>query len=181
MLRIEIPINPEGWDEKRQEFVKPKTRILQLEHSLVSLSKWESKWCKPFFSNEEKSYEEVLDYIKCMTITQNVDPEVYNHLTESNITDINNYINAPMTATTFTNNKGHGNNREIITSELVYYWMIALNIPVEFQKWHINRLLTLIRVCEIKNSPQKKMSKNEIMSRNAALNEARRKKLNSRG
>lgn len=181
MLRIEIPINPEGWDEKRQEFVKPKTQILQLEHSLVSLSKWESKWCKPFFSNEEKSYEEVLDYIKCMTITQNVDPEVYNHLTESNITDINNYINAPMTATTFTNNKGHGNNREIITSELVYYWMIALNIPVEFQKWHINRLLTLIRVCEIKNSPQKKMSKNEIMSRNAALNEARRKKLNSRG
>ena len=181
MLRIEIPINPEGWDEKKQEFVKPKTQILQLEHSLVSLSKWESKWCKPFFSNEEKSYEEVLDYIKCMTITQNVDPEVYNHLTESNITDINNYINAPMTATTFTNNKGHGNNREIITSELVYYWMIALNIPVEFQKWHINRLLTLIRVCEIKNSPQKKMSKNEIMSRNAALNEARRKKLNSRG
>ena len=181
MLRIEIPINPEGWDEKRQEFVKPKTQILQLEHSLVSLSKWESKWCKPFFSNEEKSYEEVLDYIKCMTITQNVEPEVYNHLTESNITDINNYINAPMTATTFTNNKGHGNNREIITSELVYYWMIALNIPVEFQKWHINRLLTLIRVCEIKNSPQKKMSKNEIMSRNAALNEARRKKLNSRG
>ena len=181
MLRIEIPINPEGWDEKKQEFVKPKTQILQLEHSLVSLSKWESKWCKPFFSNEEKSYEEVLDYIKCMTITQNVDPEVYNHLTESNITDINNYINAPMTATTFTNVKGHGNNREIITSELVYYWMIALNIPVEFQKWHINRLLTLIRVCEIKNSPQKKMSKNEIMSRNAALNEARRKKLNSRG
>ena len=181
MLRIEIPINPEGWDEKRQEFVKPKTQILQLEHCLVSLSKWESKWCKPFFSNEEKSYEEVLDYIKCMTITQNVDPEVYNHLTESNITDINNYINAPMTATTFTNDKGHGNNREIITSELVYYWMIALNIPVEFQKWHINRLLTLIRVCEIKNSPQKKMSKNEIMSRNAALNEARRKKLNSRG
>lgn len=181
MLRIEIPINPEGWDEKRQEFVKPKTQILQLEHSLVSLSKWESKWCKPFFSNEEKSYEEVLDYIKCMTITQNVDPEVYNHLTESNITDINNYINAPMTATTFTNDKGYGNNREIITSELVYYWMIALNIPVEFQKWHINRLLTLIRVCEIKNSPQKKMSKNEIMSRNAALNEARRKKLNSRG
>ena len=181
MLRIEIPINPEGWDEKRQEFVKPKTQILQLEHSLVSLSKWESKWCKPFFSNEEKSYEEVLDYIKCMTITQNVDPEVYNHLTESNITDINNYINAPMTATTFTNDKGHGNNREIITSELVYYWMIALNIPVEFQKWHINRLLTLIRVCEIKNSPQKKMSKNEIMSRNAALNESRRKKLNSRG
>ena len=181
MLRIEIPINPEGWDEKRQEFVKPKTQILQLEHSLVSLSKWESKWCKPFFSNEEKSYEEVLDYIKCMTITQNVDPEVYNHLTESNITDINNYINAPMTATTFTNDKGHGNNREIITSELVYYWMIALNVPVEFQKWHINRLLTLIRVCEIKNSPQKKMRKDEIMSRNAGLNEARREELNARG
>lgn len=181
MLRIKIPLNSEGWDEKKQEFVEPRTQVIQLEHSLVSLSKWESKWCKPFFSNEDKTYEEVLDYIKCMTITQNVDPEVYEHLTESNITEINNYINAPMTATTFSNDRGNGGSREIITSELVYYWMISLNIPVEFQKWHINRLLTLIRVCEIKNSPQKKMSKNEIMSRNAALNEARRKKLNTRG
>lgn len=180
MLRIEIPISPEGWDEKKEEFVIPKTQVLQLEHSLVSLSKWESKWCKPFFSNEEKTYEEVLDYIKCMTLTQNVKSETYEHLTDKNVIDINNYINSPMTATTFSNKVG-GNNREVITSELIYYWMIKLNIPVEFQKWHINRLLTLIRVCEIKETPPKKMSRGEIMSRNAALNEARRKKLNTRG
>jgi len=181
MLRIEIPISPEGWDEKKQEFVIPRTQVLQLEHSLVSLSKWESKWCKPFFSNDEKTYEEVLDYIKCMTLTQNVKEEVYDYLNDTNVTEINKYINAPMTATTFSNSNNGGRSREIITSELIYYWMIKLNIPVEFQKWHINRLLTLIRVCEIKETPAKKMSRGELMRRNASLNEARRKALNSRG
>lgn len=181
MLRIEIPITPEGWDEEKQEFVEPKTVSLQLEHSLVSLSKWESKWCKPFFSSGEKTVEETLDYIKCMTLTQNVNPDVYNHLTESNIREINSYIEAPMTATTFYNDPNKGKSREIITAELVYYWMIALNIPFECRKWHINQLLTLIRVCENKNAPAKKMSKNEIIRRNAALNEARKKQLNTRG
>ena len=181
MLRIEIPLTPEGWDEEKQEFVEPKTQALQLEHSLVSLSKWESKWCKPFFSTTDKTFEEVLDYIKCMTLTQNVKPEVYDHLSENNILQINEYINAPMTATTFNERSEKGRNKEIITSELIYYWMIKLNIPVEFQKWHINRLLTLIRVCEIKETPPKKMSQAEIMRRNAALNAARRQQLNTRG
>ena len=181
MLSIEIPISPEGWDEKKQEFVTPKTKVLQLEHSLVSLSKWESKTEKAFFSNEEKTFDEVLDYIKCMTLTQNVKPEVYKHLTEKNVADINEYINAKMTATTFSKTNAKGGSREVITSELIYYWMIKLNIPVEFQKWHINRLLTLIRVFEIKDTPPKKMSQREIMSRNSALNEARKKKLHTRG
>lgn len=181
MLRIEIPISPEGWDEENEEFVESKVQTLQLEHSLVSLSKWESKWCKPFFSTDDKTYEEVLDYIKCMTLTQNVKPEVYNYLTEKNITEITDYINAPMTATTFNETSTKGRGRDIITSELIYYWMIAFNIPVEFQKWHINRLLTLIRVCEIKNSPGKKMSSKEITSQYAALNAARKKKLNTKG
>lgn len=181
MLRIEIPLTQECWDEEKQEFVDSKTQTLQLEHSLVSLSKWESKWCKPFFSTNDKTYEEVLDYIKCMTLTQNVKPEAYNYLTEKNITEINNYINAPMTATTFNETSTKGRGRDIITSELIYYWMIAFNIPVEFQKWHINRLLTLIRVCEIKNSPGKKMSSKEITSQYAALNAARKKKLNTKG
>ena len=181
MLRIEIPLTPEGWDEEKQEFVEPKTQALQLEHSLVSLSKWESKWCKPFFSTTDKTFEEVLDYIKCMTLTQNVKPEAYDHLSENNILQINEYINAPMTATTFNERLEKGRSKEIITSELIYYWMIKLNIPVEFQKWHINRLLTLIRVCEIKETPPKKMSQAEIMRRNAALNAARRQQLNSRG
>jgi hypothetical protein len=181
MLQIKVVLSPEGWDEKRQEFVDPKTQILQLEHSLVSLSKWESKWCKPFISKTEKTAEEILDYIKCMTITQNVKPEVYDHLTRANIDEINNYIEAPMTATTFLEDKNTKHSREIITSELIYYWMIALQIPPEYQKWHLNRLLTLIRVCNVKNAPPKKMSKREIMSRNAQLNAARRKQLNSKG
>ena len=181
MLRITVPISPEGWDEVKGEFVDPKTRTLQLEHSLVSLSKWESKWCKPFLSSNEKTAEETLDYIKCMTLTQNVDPDVYNHLTAKNIEEINQYIYAPMTATTFSEDKKGKGSREVVTSELVYYWMIALNIPFECQKWHLNRLLTLIRVCNIKNTPPKKMSKRDIMSRNAALNEARRKRLNTTG
>ena len=181
MLRIEIPISPEGWDAEKEEFVESKVQTLQLEHSLVSLSKWESKWCKPFFSTDDKTYEEVLDYIKCMTLTQNVKPEVYNYLTEKNITEITDYINAPMTATTFNETSTKGRGRDIITSELIYYWMTVFNIPVEFQKWHINRLLTLIRVCEIKNSPGKKMSSKEITSQYAALNAARKKKLNTKG
>lgn len=180
MLEITIPAN-ELYDESTDTFIPVKEQTLRLEHSLISLSKWESKWNKVFMSKEEKSYEETIDYIKCMTLTPNVDPIVYNCLTNENMRQINQYIEAPMTATTFTEDKTSKNSREIVTSELVYYWMIALNIPFECQKWHLNRLLTLIRVCNIKNQPPKKMSKNEIMSRNARLNAERKKRLNTKG
>lgn len=180
MLQILIPIADEQWDEKKQEFINAKEQTLCLEHSLVSLSKWESKWCKPFLSSE-KTDEEIMDYIKFMTLNKNVDPDVYYRLTAKNIDQIVEYINAPMTATTFSKNSNEKKSREIVTSELIYYWMIAFNIPFECQKWHINRLTTLIRVCEIKNSSPKKHSTREIMSRNAALNAARRKQLNTKG
>lgn len=180
MLRITIP-DVELWDEEKEEFVFRKGQTLQLEHSLVSLAKWESKWCKSFLSKKDKTYEETLDYIKCMTLTQNVDPDVYKNLTPSNIDQVNKYIEAPMTATFFSEDKTNGVNREIVTAELIYYWMIALNIPFECQKWHLNRLLTLIKVCNIKNSPPKRMSRREIMNRNTALNAARRKQRNSNG
>ena len=181
MLTIDVPISPEGWDDEKQEFVEPKTQTLQLEHSLVSLSKWESKWHKPFYSKKELTAEELLDYIRCMTLTKNADPDVYNHLTEKNVKKIKDYIDDPMTATTFSKDgKGPGNG-EIVTSELIYYWMIASNIPFECQKWHLNRLITLIRVCGVKNTPPKKRSKRDIMSRNAALNAARRKQMNTKG
>lgn len=180
MLRITIPA-AELWDEAKQEFVYTKEQTLQLEHSLVSLSKWESKWHKAFFSKEDKTTEETLDYIRCMTLTQNVRPEVYRNLTAANVKDVNDYIGDPMTATVFHEDRMPHGNRETVTSELIYYWMIALNIPFECQKWHINRLLTLIKVCNVKNQPPKKRSRGEIMSRNAALNAARRKRLNSRG
>ena len=181
MLQITIPSRDDLWDESKGEFVTSKEQKLVLEHSLVSLSKGESKWCKPFLSKQEKTTEETIDYIRCMTLTQNVDPEVYNFLTDDNIRDVNAYIEAPMTATWFSNSNTGKQNREQITAELVYYWMIALNIPFECQKWHLNRLLTLIRVCEVKNSPPKKMSRRELLNRNAALNAARRKQLNSKG
>lgn len=180
MLEIIIPAT-ERWDERNNCFINIKEQVLRLEHSLVSLSKWESKWHKPFLSKKEKTYEETIDYIKCMTVTQNVEPYAYYCLTSENISAINSYIDDPMTATTFTRETGGRSNNEQITAELIYYWMIALEIPFECQKWHINRLLTLIKVCNIKNQPSKKMSKSEIMSRNAALNAERRKRLNSKG
>lgn len=180
MLEIIVPLTPEKWDEKKEEFIPPVTQTLRLEHSLVSLKKWESKWKKPFLSKQEKTIEETIDYIKHMTITQNVNPDIYKHLTDENIRQINDYISDPMTATTFSN-ESHGSSREQITAELVYYWMITLNIPFECQKWHLNSLLTLIRVCNVKNSPPKRMTKRELMSRNAALNASRRQKLNSKG
>ena len=180
MLRITIPA-VEQWDEEKQEFISTKEQTLSLEHSLVSLSKWESKWCKAFLTKQEKTFEETLDYIKCMTLTQNVDPEVYKYLTNRNIDEVNRYIEAPMTATYFSEDKTVKSSREQITAELIYYWMIALNIPFECQKWHLNRLLTLIKVCNIKNQPPKKRSRKEIMSRNAALNAARRKQLSTKG
>lgn len=181
MLTISVPISPEGWDEVKQEFVEPKTQTLNLEHSLVSLSKWESRWKKPFYSKSNMTDEETLDYIKCMTLNRNVDPSVYNHLTKENIKEVIDYIGDPMTATTFSGSDKSPVNREIITSELIYYWMIASNIPFECQKWHLNRLITLIRVCGIKSTPPKKRSKRDIMSQNAALNAARRQKMNSKG
>lgn len=181
MLKLNIVVCPEGWDEKNQCFIPPKVVTLQLEHSLVSLSKWESKWCKVFLSRQAKTFEETIDYIKCMTITPNVNPEVYEYLTQDNIEQINKYIEAPMTATYFSEEKNKGSNGELVTAELIYYWMIALNIPFECQKWHLNRLLTLVRVCNIKNAPPKKYGKRELMSRNHALNAARRKQLGTKG
>ena len=180
MLRITIKA-VEHWDESKEEFIRVKEQTLQLEHSLVSLSKWESKWCKPFLTKTEKTHEETIDYIKCMTITQNVDPNVYNYLSAENIKEINAYIEAPMTATYFSEFEKKGGNGELVTSELIYYWMIALTIPFECQRWHLNRLLTLIKVCNIKNQPAKKMSRREIMSRNSALNAARRKQMHTNG
>lgn len=182
MLRIEVPMTAEGWDEKKRQFVEPKIRVLELEHSLISLSKWESTWHKPFYSKKKKTAEEVLDYIKCMTISKNVEPEVYHRLTDENIEAINEYIENSMTATTFSPNSNTQVGRETITAELIYYWMLVLNIPFEeCQKWHINRLITLIKVCDVKNTPAKKRSNNQIIQDYAAINEVNRKKFNSKG
>ncbi len=179
MLKITIP-PAEMYDEEKEEFIQFKGQTLQLEHSLVSLAKWESAWNKPFLTKEPKTYIETLDYIRCMTITQNVPPVVYHFLTKDNIEQINAYIDSPMTATTFSNQKKTPS-KDVVTAEIIYYWMISLNIPFECQKWHLERLLTLINVCNIKNQPPKKMSRSEVMARNKALNASRRNSLKTRG
>ena len=179
MLDLLIPAS-EKYDEKRGEFIYIKEQKLCLEHSLISLSKWESKYEKPFLSSEKTNLE-IIDYIRFMTLTQNVKPEVYFSLTKENVEDIQKYIQAPMTATTVPQTNRRNFMKETVTAELIYYWMIALNIPFECQKWHLNRLLKLIEVCSYKNEPPKKMSKSEILRRNRELNAARRAKYNTKG
>jgi len=179
MIDIIIP-ETEYFDEERMQFVTYKEQKLTLEHSLIAISKWESKFEKPFLSSE-KSALEVIEYIKCMTLTQNVKPETYLHLSPKNIEEIQAYIEAPMTATTFKKIEKRGGKKEIITAELIYYWMIAFNIPFECQKWHLNKLLTLVEVCARKNEPPKKMSRREIAAQHKAINEANRKRFHTKG
>lgn len=189
---LELTISAKNaFSNKQNKFLKTKETTIRLEHSLVSLSKWESKYQKPFISQEQKTREEILDYIKFMTITQNVDPLVIELLNETELKAINDYISAPMTATKFYENKGPEGQgspirkKEVITSELIYYWMISFQIPFEFEKWHLNRLLTLIRVCSIKekqsNGKGSKMSKRDILAQNKAINAARKQKYNTHG
>lgn len=181
MLRLDIPAS-EFFDESTEEFYSTKPTTIQLEHSLVSLAKWEAEWEKPFLNTTDKSAEESLSYIRCMTITQNVDPSVYTLIGHSQelVQKISEYINKPMTATTITD-KPRGRAQRVMTAELLYYDMFALNIPIECQKWHLNRLIMLIRVCSIESNPKKKMNRKDVASYNHALNQARRQKFHTRG
>ncbi len=181
MLKITIPAR-ELFDEINSKFIYTKEYSMILEHSLVSISKWEAKYKKPFVSKDEKTKEEIVDYIRFMTISQNIPDEAYNYLTTDNIKEVQKYIEDPMTATWFSNTTNkRGSGGRAITSELIYYWMISLEIPFECQKWHLNRLLTLIRICNDKNQPSKKQSKKSILSQNAALNAKRRAAMHSKG
>ena len=159
-------------------YTEPQTLIL--EHSLVSISKWESKWHKMYLETPNKTADELLDYVRCMTINKNVPDYVYYALSQENIDEIVQYMNDPMTASSVyePNSGGH---HELVSSELIYYWMIAFHIPLECEKWHLNRLLTLIKICEVKNAPPKKMRRKDIYSRNAALNAARKQKIAASG
>ncbi len=177
--KIYVP-DAELFNETTLEFTTVKGQTISIEHSLVSISKWESIWKKSFINTTNYTPEEYLSYIKCMTITQNVNPRIYDVLTIDNLKEIQAYIDDPMTATTFSQQNGR-RGHEIITSELIYYWMTQYRIPWECQKWHINRLLTLINICAIKNGDAKKMSDSQIAAQNRALNAQRRKALGSKG
>jgi len=181
MLKIIIPAQ-ELFDSDKNEFhLIDKQQVLVLEHSLLSISKWESKWHKPFFGTKDKTNIELIDYIKCMTLNQGIDDYAYYALNPNDIAQINMYIEDPMTACWFPKEETKAN-REIITSDLIYYWMVALNIPFDpCQKWHINRLLTLVRVCNVKNAPAKKMNRRQVMNQNRELNRARRSMNHSTG
>jgi len=180
MLQITIP-ETETYDEQLEEFISTKRETFQIEHSLVSISKWESKWNIPFLGKDNKTKEQVLDYIRCMTITQNVSVNAYIAIPPATLKVISDYIAESMTATWFSERKNTKETGEVITSEIIYYWMITHNIPMECQKWHLNRLLTLIRVCNIKNAPAKKMNKKEMLAERKRLNSARRKEAETKG
>jgi hypothetical protein len=180
MLTIVVP-GVEMFDDITQEFTTEGDVILELEHSLVSLSKWESKYEKPFLGNDDKATEEIIGYIKAMVVTPEVPEEVFQKLSPQHIASINEYIDAKMTATWFSEAPGAPKSREVITAEVIYYWMIAFNIPFECERWHLNRLFTLIRVCSIKQSKPKQMSRAEIAAQNRMLNEQRRRQYGTRG
>lgn len=180
MFTIIVP-GVEMYDEQSEEFITQGDVVLDLEHSLVSLSKWESKFNKPFLSTETKTQVETYGYIEAMILTPNYPKNFWMHLSSDNLTQINEYIEAAQSATTFgqmPERKGRG---ETITSELIYYWMITFNIPSEYQHWHLNRLFALIRICNVKQSKPKKMSRSEVAMRNRELNAQRRAQHGTKG
>lgn len=185
MLTLTIP-DIEVYDESTNMFSYIKGQTIVLEHSLVSVSKWESKWKIPFLSSEDKTASQTIDYIRCMTITQNVNPILYNNLTQSMLEKIQKYINDPMTATWFSNRNKQNSSKRVVTSELIYYWMIESGIPMECQKWHLNRLLTLIEVCNEERKAadpnnRKKINPRDIARSRSALNASRKANMHSRG
>jgi len=180
MLKLTIT-GTEFYDEEIETFESVDGFDLELEHSLLSVSKWETKYKKPFLSSEQKTAEETFYYIEAMIVSPNYPDDFLQRLSQTDIGRINEYIESSESATTFgmmPERKGRG---EVITSELIYYWMVGFTIPFECERWHLNRLLALIRICNIKNAPPTKMSRGEIARRNRDLNAARRAQYGTSG
>lgn len=180
MLKVIIEGN-ESYNEEENLFTQDEEAVLELEHSLLSLSKWESKHQKPFLSKDKKTLDEIYDYLKAMVVTPNADLDALNRCTQSNLNAIQAYIDSPQSATTFGNMPERRGPGEVITSELIYYWMVTFNIPWEAQTWHLNRLFALVRICNLKQSKPKRLSPRELAMRNKELNDKRRAELGTKG
>lgn len=182
MLTITIP-PVDLFDEKTEMITEVPEFTVELEHSLASISKWESKYEKPFLGDAARTKNEIIGYIDAMCLTPEVPPTIFHRLSTENFGEINRYINSKMTATWFSERQQQGRSREIVTSEVVYYWMVSMNIPFECEHWHFNTLLTLIKVTNSKNAPQKKNTRGsrDAAADRRALNEARRQKSGSHG
>lgn len=181
MLEIELS-GGELYDESKEEFIELQGRTIQLEHSLISISKWESKWKKPYFAEEKKTVEQLMDYILCMCVTKRVTRLDLEYLSVENLEKITDYMEETRSATWFNENRNNGSSREVTTSEIIYYQMFKLGIPIECEKWHISRLLTLIRVYAAKDpNASQKMSRRDVVAQNRALNEARKRKYQTKG
>lgn len=175
MLELHIS-ETELWDPVSEKFLLVKEQSLPLEHSLLSISKWEEKWHKPMplINNERLSGDEFLDYVRCMTISRNPDPLVYRCITAREVEAIMAYINDPHTATWFGNEKSGGNDKRPLTTELIYHLMFAFGVSKECEKWHLNRLMTQLRVEYEESKPSKKKTPAEIAERHRMLNAKRR-------
>lgn len=180
MLEIKVPPS-KFFDDERERFIKVAGGTLQLEHSLISVSKWEAVWNVHFLNNKNITDEQMVDYVRCMIVNRPADPQLYKYLSKENLEEVAKYLSAPMTATTFREFGKKAPDRSIITSEQIYSWMVAYGIPFECQKWHIKRLLTLIRVCQANNEPEKKMSRAELAAYNRELNAKRRAQYGTTG
>jgi hypothetical protein len=180
MLKLTV-LETEYFDEAKQEFAMQGGSVIELEHSLASLSLWESKWEEPFLSERNKSHEEIVDYIRCMCLDPNIPPEVFSNLSQAHFDKVNEYINAKMTATFFNDSPHAPKSKETITAELIYYWMTVFQIPFECETWHLNKLFTLIKICNMKSAKPKKMSSRELAARNRELNNKRRAEMGTTG
>ena len=180
-MPLQLYVNgTELFDSERRMFIQVKPQKLVLEHSLISISKWEAKHHKMYLETKDKTGLELLDYIKCMTINGDVPDVVYYALSEQNFNDILTYMEDPMTASSVYN-PPRKNHQERVSSELIYYWMIQYGIPFECEKWHINRLLMLINICSRKSSTLSKADKQAMDQRRAAINAERKAKLHTKG
>lgn len=180
MLKLTFP-PADFFDEDSQKFISLPGFELELEHSLLALSEWESKWEKPFLGESSLTPEETLDYVRCMIVTPEFPPDALDRLDDETVQQVVSYIERKMTATWFADSGSRGPRVETITSELIYYWMTTYQIPFECERWHLNRLMTLIRICDVKQNPPKKRSPEEVAQRNAEINRKRREQLGTKG